>query len=93
MQPEIPEDAPDEVKEEMTLPPYTESVARANFYTQKVILSEFADATISYSGYVLPPPLPVMQLFYAVGLLCGADAASLCDPCGDLSWDQIKTVC
>lgn len=89
-QPDIPEDAPEEVKEEMTLPPYTEAVARANFYTQKVILSEFSDATLSYAGYVLPPPLPVLQLFYCVGLLCGVPGKDLCDPCGNLSWDAIK---
>lgn len=91
-QPEIPEDATDEVKEQMTLPPYTESVARANFFTQKVILSEFSDAILSCGGCVLPPPVSVLQLFYATGLLSGMQGSALCDACGDLSWEAIKSV-
>lgn len=88
----IPEDATDEMKEQLALPPYTESVARALFYTQKVILSEISDATLSCGGCVLPPPMAVMQLFYAAGLMCGMTASEMCDPCGDLSWDAIKKV-
>lgn len=90
VQPEIPEDASDEVKEEMTLPPYTEAVAKANFYTQKVISSELSDATLSCSSCILPPPLPVLQLFYAVGLTCGVPGSTMIDVCGELSWDAIK---
>ncbi len=84
------EDAPP--PEKIELPPFTEAVARAHFYTQKTILPEIADATLLLNGYVLPPPLPVLQLFYAVASLCGLNPSLLCDACGELSWDHIKQV-
>jgi hypothetical protein len=73
------------------LPAFTESVARATFYTQKVILPAVTDITLSYQGYILPPPISVMQLFYAVACLCGVNPSSMNDACGDLSWEKIKT--
>lgn len=76
----------------MALPPYAEVVARAVFYTQKVILGEISDATLSCVKCVLPPHVSVIQLFYAVGLLCGVESSLMCDPCGELSWDAIKAV-
>jgi hypothetical protein len=43
-------------------------------------------------GYLLPPPAPVLNLFYALGCLLGYAPAQLQNVCGDPDWDTIQQV-
>jgi hypothetical protein len=43
-------------------------------------------------GYLLPPPAPVLNLFYALGCLLGYAPAQLQNVCGDPDWEAIQQV-
>jgi hypothetical protein len=43
-------------------------------------------------GYLLPPPAPVLNLFYALGCLLGYAPTQLQNVCGDPDWEAIQQV-
>lgn len=51
-----------------------------------------ATGIVSLTGYVLPPPAPVLNLFYALGCLLEYPPADLQNVCGDPDWAAIRKV-
>lgn len=82
------EDLDEEAKAEQG--PMKEAIARAQFWTQKLINPPFRTYFRALQDYRLPAPAAVAQLFFATGLLLGIAPDSMRDPCKDLSWDAIK---
>jgi hypothetical protein len=69
-----------------------EAIARAQFWTQKLINPPFRTYFGALSGHVLPAPVAVSTLFFAAGCLFGLDPDSMKDCCKDYGWDKIKQV-
>lgn len=69
------------------------SVVRVVFatYSSRYFTSLRA-AFAALSGYLLPPPAPVLNLLHAVGALVGHAPAELQNVCGDPDWEAIQLV-
>eukprot|EP01038_Epipyxis_sp_PR26KG_P005117 gene5117-7128_t len=71
------------------LKPYKESEAIAKTWSRG--LSALSPSIQLLQKYVFPLPTQACNLIYAICSLLNYDPDLLKDPCGDISWDQLRT--
>jgi hypothetical protein len=79
-------------EEKAEVGPLKEAIARALFWTQKIINPPLKNAVCALVDYVFPVPAAVSTLLFAVGCLVGIAPSDMKDPCKDIAWDPIKAV-
>jgi len=67
-----------------------DSVARAQFWTQKLINTPFKPYFRALQEYTFPAPSAVSTLFFASGCLLGINPSDMKDACNDIAWSAIK---
>ena len=74
------------------LKPYKEAAALLSAWNALASSADITTGFMALQGHVLPPPLPVVNLFYAVCALVGFASTDLQNACEDPDWTAIRKV-